>query len=311
MPLRTRRQLSRALMSTLSSTYTGRFAPSPTGPLHFGSLIAAVASYLDARANHGRWLVRMEDLDPAREVSGAADIILQQLEDFGLTWDDTVMYQSRRLGAYHKALIKLRDCGLVFQCDCSRQQVRAMGKIYDGRCRQRFNDIPGDHATRIRVQGRIAFEDLVQGPVIQNLETEVGDFIIRRRDGLFAYQLAVVVDDAFQKVSHVIRGYDLLDSTPRQIYLQRKLDFPVPAYGHVPIVTNEQGQKLSKQHYAEPISSGDRRKLLHASLTCLGLKPPDANRKLPVSSQLDWAVTRWDIQAVPKLANIPLHELPV
>jgi len=286
-------------------SYTGRFAPSPSGPLHFGSLVAAVASFLDARANQGTWLVRMEDLDPAREPPGAAETILEQLTDYGMQFDQPVLYQSNRLNAYQQALNILEETGLCYACVCSRQQVRAMGSIYDGRCRTRQQSATEDSAVRLQVDDQtIEFADLVQGNQTQNLATETGDFIIKRKDGLFAYQLAVVVDDHFQGVTHVIRGYDLLESTPRQIYLQKQLGLPTPYYGHVPVITNEQGQKLSKQHFADPISSTERRAILHAAITSLGLAPPQQHHQLHVSEQLDWAIEHWDIHAVPKLAAI-------
>ena len=291
---------------TKTPTYTGRFAPSPSGPLHFGSLVAAVASFLDARANQGTWLVRMEDLDPAREPPEAAETILEQLSDYGMQSDKPVLYQSHRLDAYQQALNILEDADLCFACVCSRQQVRAMGSIYDGRCRARQHLQSEASAIRLKVEERtIEFEDLIQGRQVQNLARETGDFVIRRKDGLFAYQLAVVVDDHFQGVTHVIRGYDLLDSTPRQIYLARKLGMPIPRYGHVPVITNEQGQKLSKQHFAEPISSTERRSILHAAINYLGLTPPHRHHQIHVLDQLDWAIEHWDIQTIPKLATIP------
>jgi glutamyl-Q tRNA(Asp) synthetase len=290
---------------TKTTAYTGRFAPSPSGPLHFGSLVAAVASYLDARANQGIWLVRMEDLDPAREPPGAAATILEQLADYGMVSDKQVLYQSQRLEAYQSALDSLEDTELCYPCICSRQQVRAMGSMYDGRCRTASHPEVEPSAIRVMVNDQtIEFEDLIQGHQRQNLAKETGDFIIRRKDGLFAYQLAVVVDDDFQGVSHVIRGYDLLESTPRQIYLQRKLGYTTPCYGHVPVITNEMGQKLSKQHFADPLSSTERRSIMHAAITYLGLKPPRHQHELRVEEQLDWATAHWDIQAIPRLAAI-------
>ena len=290
---------------TETNSYTGRFAPSPSGPLHFGSLVAAVASFLDARANNGTWLVRMEDLDPAREPPDAAETILEQLADYGMLSDQPVLYQSHRLDAYRQALNILEHAGLCYSCICTRQEVRAMGSVYDGRCRVRQSHSNDVSSIRLAVDDRtIEFEDLIQGHQSQNLAKDTGDFIIKRKDGLFAYQLAVVVDDHFQGVTHIIRGHDLLDSTPRQIYLQIKLSFPIPRYGHVPVITNEQGQKLSKQHFADPISSTERRSILHAAITYLGLAPPQQHHQLQVSEQLDWAIEHWDIDAIPKLAAI-------
>ncbi|MEX0618905.1 MAG: tRNA glutamyl-Q(34) synthetase GluQRS [Pseudohongiellaceae bacterium] len=295
------------MSETVYTGYTGRFAPSPTGPLHFGSLLAAVASFLDARANQGRWLLRMEDLDPAREPVGAAETILNQLQEFGLHWDGDVLFQSSRTHAYRTALATLTSHRLCFPCDCSRKQVRDMGGIYDGRCRQRALPPSGDYAIRLRAgETLIELEDLIQGPVRHKLAEETGDFVIRRRDGQFAYQLAVVVDDRFQHISHVIRGQDLLESTPRQIYLQRLLGYPTPCYGHIPIIVDASGDKLSKQRFADPIDVSARQELIHRALVCLGQPVPAAYRALPVSRQLEWAIAHWDIQAVPKLATMPL-----
>jgi glutamyl-Q tRNA(Asp) synthetase len=292
--------------TTPGSSYIGRFAPSPSGPLHFGSLLAALASFLDARANNGQWILRMEDLDPPREPEGAAEEILDQLLHLGLEWDGEVLYQSQRLPDYQLALQQLSNQGLCFACDCTRPQIRAMGSVYNGACRHRLTPPPGDHAIRLQVEAKtIAFEDLVQGHYQQQLEQEVGDFVIKRKDGLFAYQLAVVIDDALQQVSHVIRGYDLLDSTPRQVYLQQCLGLPTPVYGHIPVIVNQQGQKLSKQHFAKPIESAQDSKLIFRALQFLGQAPPQTLRGAASTTQLQWAIENWHIQAVPKLANIP------
>jgi glutamyl-Q tRNA(Asp) synthetase len=294
-----------------AADYVGRFAPSPSGPLHFGSLVAAVASYLDARASQGTWLVRMEDLDPTREPPGSADVILEQLADYGLQADGPILYQSTRLGAYQKVLSDLRARGLVYPCGCSRQQVRESGSVYDGTCLGNPPPAGQQCAIRLRVDDSlVSFTDLVQGDQQQNLARETGDFVVRRKDGLFAYQLAVVVDDAYQGITHVIRGYDLLDSTPRQIYLQRLLGYPTPRYGHVPVIINQFGQKLSKQHFAEPIGRDEKKTLLHAAIRFLGLQPPTAHHHWPVATQLDWAIAHWDIQAIPKLATMPQHDSP-
>ena len=242
--------------SVTNHRYVGRFAPSPTGPLHFGSLVAALASYLDAKANGGRWLVRIEDLDPPREVTGSSTHILKQLQALGMNWDDDVLYQSTRLSAYERILQQLENLEYCFNCDCSRQRVSGLGGVYDGRCRSRgLNPSPG-LAIRLKTSSQtVRFADGIQGDYVQNLEHEVGDFILRRRDGLFAYQLAVVADDAAQKITHVVRGYDLVSSTPRQIYLQQLLGLPTPSYAHIPIIVNELGQKLSKQHFASRSTS--------------------------------------------------------
>lgn len=291
-----------------SSGYIGRFAPSPSGPLHFGSLLAAIASYLDARANNGNWLLRMEDLDPPREPAGAADLILQQLTSLGLEWDGEVLYQSSRLDAYEESLKQLTEKNLCYSCDCSRQQIREMGNVYNGSCRRRNHPTGQGFAIRLKTQDMdIAIDDLVQGHYQQNIARDVGDFVIRRKDGLFAYQLAVVLDDEFQKITHIIRGFDLIDSTPRQIYLQRLLNFKQAHYGHIPIIVNQQGQKLSKQGFAPAINTDNASILIHRALEFLGQSPPE-NKLFPNrQALLKWAIENWDIQAIPKLANIPDH----
>jgi len=294
-------------MSSDHHPYIGRFAPSPSGALHFGSLLAALASFLDAKANNGIWLLRMEDLDPAREPVGAADQILSTLELFGLHWDGPVIYQSQRLDAYAEALSTMQDKGLVYPCDCSRQRVRALGGVYDNLCRRRSQPPAGISALRITVpDAEYHFADQIQGDYGQVLEREVGDFVLRRRDGLFAYQLAVVVDDAWQGVTDIVRGHDLLDSTPRQLYLQHLLACPTPRYAHIPVANNTQGQKLSKQHFAKPLNGENMDQQLFTALQFLGHAPPAQLRKEGAKSLMKWAIAHWDIQRVPKLANIPV-----
>ena len=238
-------------------SYIGRFAPSPTGFLHFGSLVSALASYLDARKNAGHWLVRIEDLDPPREVPGATKVILKQLENHGLTWDGQILYQSNQLETYSEILQQLQHSNLTYHCRCSRQRLKSLKGVYDGSCA--LEELPeNETAVRVRVaKSNIQFNDLIIGNYRQNITEEVGDFIIKRRDGLFSYQLAVVIDDEQQKINHVIRGADLLDSTPRQIYLQQCLGYTTPRYGHLPIAVNEQGEKLSKQNLAAELTKGN------------------------------------------------------
>jgi glutamyl-Q tRNA(Asp) synthetase len=233
--------------------YAGRFAPSPSGPLHFGSLVAALASWLDARAARGRWLLRIEDLDTPRTQPGAADDILRTLERLGLHWDGEVVYQSRRTGLYRDALERLRD--QTYWCGCSRREIAdsSLGlaadgaQIYPGTCRAGAAPGKTPRALRLKVAGAVEFLDRVQGRQAQLLERDVGDFVLERADGQFAYQLAVVVDDAAQGITDVVRGADLLDSTPRQVYLQQLLGYPTPRYLHVPAAVNAAGEKLSKQ----------------------------------------------------------------
>jgi len=289
--------------------YIGRFAPSPSGPLHFGSLVAALASYLDARHHHGQWLVRMEDLDPAREPPEAAGQILGALELHGLHWDGPVLYQSQRLDAYAEALKALESQQRLFACTCSRQQIQAEGGVYDGRCRNRNLPRTGA-ALRVRVDDTcVTFEDRIQGSQTQSLLQECGDFVLLRKDGLFAYQLAVVVDDAEQGVTDIVRGSDLLDSTARQIFLQTLLHLPTPHYAHIPVAVNAQGQKLSKQHFARPLDLAQVVPALVQALDFLGQHPEAALASASVQDVLRWGVEHWDIQAVPKLANIRLDQI--
>jgi glutamyl-Q tRNA(Asp) synthetase len=271
-----------------ASVYRGRFAPSPTGPLHAGSLAAALASWLDARAHSGVWLVRIEDLDPPREVAGAARAIVQTLAAFGLVSDEPVVEQSRRAGLYRAALQRLAAAGLTYGCACSRSDVAAAQQllnvpahVYPGTCRQGTSGRPA-RAVRVRVPDQVVdFEDRALGRFGQHLAREVGDFVVQRADGYWAYQLAVVVDDAEQRITDVVRGADLLDNTPRQIWLQRALGLPTPRYLHVPVVTNAGGEKLSKQTGARALDVGHRlgeldRAGLHLGLPRLGAASVDA-----------------------------------
>ncbi|MFA5493760.1 MAG: tRNA glutamyl-Q(34) synthetase GluQRS [Porticoccaceae bacterium] len=290
----------------MPAPYIGRFAPSPTGPLHFGSLVAALASYLDARACGGRWLVRMEDIDPPREMPGAADLILRQLERHGLCWDGEVLYQGARFAIYDQVIETLLDRGLAYFCDCSRQRIQALGGRYDGRCRRRAGVAGNGCGVRLAVpEGAVmAFDDLFQGRQEQHLDRESGDFIIRRRDGLPAYQLAVTVDDAFQRVSHVVRGSDLLDSTGRQILLLEMLGEKSPVYGHIPVATNPDGCKLSKQNLApsldlSPPDDNLRRALAWLGVDCQGLDG------LAPPALLAGAAGRWRRSAVDRCQARP------
>ena len=266
----------------------GRFAPSPTGPLHFGSLVAALASWADARARGGRWLVRMEDVDEPRCVAGADREILRTLERFGLRWDGEVMYQSARGAAYREALERLKELGAAYACSCSRKEA---GEVDAGTCRAGAREAGKPVAWRVRVEDvEVGFDDRVCGRFTQNLARDVGDFVVLRADGLFAYQLAVVVDDAAQGVTDVVRGADLLDSTPRQIRLQRLLGYPEPRYLHVPVVTNAAGEKLSKQTLAPALAEGREEEDLRAALRFLG--QPEAPRGVEL---LRWAVEKWRV----------------
>ncbi len=278
----------------MTPTYTGRFAPSPTGPLHFGSLVSALVSYLDARKAGGQWLVRIEDLDPPREMAGAADTILRQLEQHGLQWDGVVLYQSTRTEAYLAALETLQQQSLLFPCTCTRHQLQASGGLHLQPCRQSEQSVAGEHALRIRAGNWVVYDDLFQGSQRQDIAAEVGDFVLRRKDGLFAYQLAVVVDDAFQNITHVIRGNDLLDSTPRQIYLQQLLGYGTPAYGHHPLVLSAGGQKLSKQNLAPAVDMKKASENLCQAMAWIGMKVPAELRETDCAALLKWGVENWD-----------------
>jgi glutamyl-Q tRNA(Asp) synthetase len=278
--------------------YVGRFAPSPTGPLHFGSMVAALASWLDARAARGRWLLRIEDLDAPRSVPGAAESILRTLERFGLTWDGPVTYQGLRGADYEAALRQLQSS--TYWCGCTRREIAdsALGlaadgaQIYPGTCRTGVAPGKMPRALRIRTDSRvIAFEDRVQGVQRQRVERDVGDFIVYRADGQVSYQLAVVVDDAAQGVTDVVRGADLIDSTARQVHLQRLLALPTPRYLHVPVAVNVLGEKLSKQTGARAIDALPRETLLPRLLAFLGQ---------PQTQDLDEAVANWDGARVPR-----------
>jgi glutamyl-Q tRNA(Asp) synthetase len=320
------------------SSYRGRFAPSPTGPLHFGSLVAAIGSYLDAKHHQGQWLVRIEDLDTPRTVKGAAKDILRTLEAFGLHWDEAVLYQSQRTDAYEEALLKLQSIGAVYPCTCTRKEIADSalhgidGIIYPGTCRNKTHPLPNppplgegmtaarasawrvrtntpfqpsslgkrsepdplSHRGRVREgEGFIEFNDILQGPITQHLENEIGDFVVKRADGLFAYQLAVVVDDAFQRITHVVRGSDLLSSTPRQIYLQQLFGLVTPAYMHLPVAVNAKGEKLSKQTLAAPVDSHNVSSALWSALQFLHQEPPVELESSQRDEILDWATLHW------------------
>lgn len=287
--------------------YRGRFAPSPTGPLHFGSLIAAVASYLDAKAHDGRWLLRIEDLDTPRTVPGACDAILNSLEDFGFEWDEDIVYQSHRSELYETYLNTLKSGNLVYPCGCSRKEIADSaiqgidGMIYPGTCRNGPAREKPAKAWRVKTFAEtITFEDIVQGRIAHNMAADIGDFVLKRADGLFAYQLAVVVDDAEQGITHVVRGADLLDSTPRQIYLQQLLDLPTPQYLHVPVVTNAAGEKLSKQTMAEAIDPQHANTQLWNALDFLGQNPPKDLLGNSLGDLWSWAKSHWRTDTIPR-----------
>ena len=296
--------------------YRGRFAPSPTGPLHFGSLIAAVASFLDARSMNGKWLVRMEDVDASRNVPGAAEDILATLAAFGFEWDGPVLWQSTRGEAYAEALEGLKSAGLAFGCCCSRKDIADLtrqaaidgGLVYPGSCRHGMQAGRLARAWRLRVDAsQTLFEDRLQGWIAQQLERDVGDFVLLRADGLFAYQLAVTVDDHFQGISHIVRGADLLDSTPRQIWLQRCLGYTTPSYAHLPVASNAAGEKLSKQTLAPALEIGRASALLVNALRFLGQPAPLELQRAKIAEVWSWAHAHWDFSAIPQVRAIPLR----
>ncbi|WP_437884641.1 tRNA glutamyl-Q(34) synthetase GluQRS [Pseudomonas sp. LRF_L74] len=293
----------------MTSTYTGRFAPTPSGFLHFGSLVAALASYLDARHVGGRWLLRMEDLDPPREVPGAQDAILNTLETYGFEWDGPIERQSDRLEVYAGVLQRLFDQGLVYACTCSRKQLEGYHGVYPGFCRLAGYS-QDDTALRIRVpQLEYRFIDRVQGEFSQHLGREVGDFVVRRRDGLYAYQLAVVLDDAWQGVTHIVRGADLLDSTPRQTYLQELLGFSLPRYLHVPLIIQPDGHKLGKSYRSPPLPMDLVSPLLTRALRALGQCPPSELNNASPRELLDWGILHWDTALIPRSRTLAESQL--
>ncbi len=301
-----------------TSPYRGRFAPSPTGPLHFGSLVAAVGSYLEAKKHNGTWLVRMEDLDTPRTVPGAADDILRTLEYLGMHWDETVLYQSQRTAAYKEALHELQRSSMAYPCACSRREIADSALhgiesqikdelIYPGICRLGIPAGRQARAWRVRTDdSTIEFDDALQGRHTQHLESKIGDFVVLRADGLFAYQLAVVVDDALQGITHIVRGADLLASTPRQIYLQRLFNFPMPAYMHLPVALNEQGEKLSKQTRAAPVDTRLPVATLLRALTFLRQQPPASLASGDLQMGWQWAIANWDAGKLNGVRALPV-----
>ena len=291
--------------STPERRYAGRFAPSPSGDLHLGSLYTAAASYLDARTRGGQWRVRMEDVDVPRVVPGSSDAILRTLQEFGFEWDGEVVYQSRRTDHYEAALEMLRSRGLLFECSCSRTQLADEDR-YPGHCRDapRVPDTPT--ALRLRVEpGHIQFTDRIQGTFRQDVAAASGDLVLRRRDGLFAYLLAVVVDDDAQGITHVVRGADLLDTTPRQIHLQRALGMASPSYAHVPVLVEADGSKLAKSARSMRADAAAVLPQLLRVFTLLQLSPPPELRDGSRDDAWRWALGRWNTVSIPPRLTQP------
>ncbi len=279
-----------------SKTYIGRFAPSPTGRLHFGSLLAAVASYLQARKAHGKWLVRIENIDPPREIEGSAEAILSDLATIGMIADEPVLFQSHRFKAYQQSCEQLIQSGLAYWCGCSRKDLPATG-IYPGTCRNGLPPGKLPRALRVKVGNvPLSFMDEIHGKQVDDLQSSIGDFVIKRADGVYAYQLAVVVDDAFQHVTEVVRGTDLLDSTARQIWLQKCLGLPTPGYVHIPTAVLPDGSKLSKSMDSASITRQRPAEALRAALIFLGHEPPAGD----LASIWNWAIENWSVDRLSK-----------
>lgn len=278
--------------------YIGRFAPSPSGELHFGSLIAALGSYLQARSQQGYWRVRIEDIDPPREVPGAADTILRQLEHYGLHWDGEVLWQSKRHEAYRAALDRLYREGLSYYCTCTRRRIQQIGGVYDGYCRTRHQG-PFQAATRFKQLHPVrAFHDKLRGTLSADRALAEEDFIIHRRDGLFAYNLAVVVDDHYQGITEIVRGADLIEPTVRQISLYQQFGWPTPDYVHLPLALNAQGDKLSKQNHAPALPAGDPRGVIVDALRFLNQPVDESWPDLSLDALLANATQNWSLSAV-------------
>ncbi len=310
---------------THNSGYIGRFAPSPSGSLHFGSLIAALASYLDAKHHHGQWLVRIEDIDPPREEPGASQAILESLRRHELYWDGDILYQSSRLSAYESLFSQLKED--TYFCTCSRPRLLELRGIYDSRCLHTPPQIE-EHtlcSTRLRLDRLSSaerslaehYEDIFQGQQHYPLK-DVGDFILKRKDGLFAYQLAVVIDDIYQGITHIIRGSDLLSSTSRQRYLMQRLaqvldhKVTLPTYGHIPVITNSKGQKFSKQHKSPSINNSNAFNNLYEALQFVGHSPPDNVRQQQnIHSLLQWGISHWDRKLIPHRLSCAADEWQV
>ncbi len=304
---------SSTVTGTTATVKRGRFAPSPTGRLHLGSLYAAVGSYLDARLQGSEWWVRIENIDRAREVAGAADDILRTLEAYGLHWDGPVLYQHTRSDAYRAALETLAQQGLAYRCDCERRDYAAAtvaGEIrYPGRCRTRDLNPSRPHAWRLRTDGSdpIAIHDRLQPPLTQDVAAEVGDFVLWRKDGFPAYQLAVVIDDAAQGMTDIVRGLDLYDNTPRQRLLQSLLALPTPTTLHLPLLMDVRDEKLAKSKAAVPVEVTEAPATLYRILTLFGLDPPPELTHASPTVQLAWAVDQWRVERLPRAPSLRLR----
>ncbi|TMP43564.1 tRNA glutamyl-Q(34) synthetase GluQRS [Pseudoalteromonas citrea] len=289
-------------------SYRGRFAPSPSGPLHFGSLVAALASYLAAKQQNGKWLVRMEDIDTPRMLKGADSYILHTLEAFGLHWDEQVIYQSLRHDYYNDVLSELQQQDLIYPCVCTRKEIKRNGGLYSNHCRSLQHPVEGN-ALRLKQHHPILqFTDMIQGQVNISSSLAHEDYIVKRRDGLHAYQLVVVLDDIAQNINHIVRGADLLEPTARQLGLFKQLNKPVPHYAHVPVIVTEPGLKLSKQNHAPAIDINTPQPALCSALDYLGLSVPKEIAHNRTEDILNWAHEHFNLQAIPSVGELQLHE---
>lgn len=299
--------------SSYNKKYCGRFAPSPTGPLHFGSLIAAVASYLDAKKNNGKWLLRIEDIDPPREVKGASSEILRVLEDFGFEWNNDKIYQSEKIEIFNDIVSDLLNKKKAYYCGCSRKEIRAIsretpaGFIYPGTCRDGLPEGKSKRSIRIKTDNSdIIFKDLIRGKMVHNISEISGDFIIKRADGLISYNLAVVIDDYLSKITHIVRGNDLFLCTPQQIHINNILGYPVPQFGHFPLAVHN-SHKLSKQTHAPAINSKNKIELLIRALNFLGQNPPKELYAENIDSIWNWSIENWNIGKVPTIESFEVE----
>ncbi|RDX35304.1 tRNA glutamyl-Q(34) synthetase GluQRS [Kangiella sp. HD9-110m-PIT-SAG06] len=304
-------EFGRSFSTSEKPSLRGRFAPSPSGPLHFGSLVAAVGSYLIAKYYGAEWQVRIEDIDPPREIDGAADTILRQLETFGLHWDGPIVYQSDNIPRFLDILESLKRQDLLYACDCTRKQINKISD--DGRypniCRDKQLSFEGEVAWKLRHgKNNYDFFDQVQGQCDFDESLYREDFTVKRKDGLMAYQLAVVVDDIDSGIDHVVRGIDLLDSTPRQLRLYEVLGKAAPLWYHLPLAINEEGNKLSKQNHAEAIEAVKASQQLHQAIAFLGQKPPVALRQEPPEIIIDWAIEHFSLGSIPRQQQIPYFD---
>lgn len=289
------------------SLYRGRFAPSPSGLLHFGSLVTALASYLDAKHNNGTWLVRIEDIDPPRELAGASSEILKTLESYGLHWDESVLYQSQQTQIYHQTLNQLANNQLIYYCQCTRAQIKQFGGIYPSTCKT-LNLPSLNNAIRlVNKVGVFKFNDTIQGLITGDQKVAAEDFTLVRKDGLFAYQLAVVVDDIFQNITHVVRGCDLLEPTLRQLSFFEILNTQAPIYSHIPLAVTEEGYKLSKQNKAPAINNQNPQPALISALHYLGQNPPEELRFESVESIIKWAINHWSMRKIAQKKEIVIQ----